>query len=163
VTLASEYIFTAFFGDEKGQALLMYGHLYSAHPVGCVSAIHALEAYDTVVEKQNDRIRNSLDLDRVRSMSFQPIGARPVVASLLPWMLVKAYNHLKEEYPSHGLGIVFISSDRSETKFIEYFASMPWMALPYGCESSNMHALRHSKTPRTRYPGLVVRKYCRLC
>ena len=81
VTLASEDVFTAFSGDEKGQALL-HGHLYTAHPVGCVSAIHALEAYDTVVEKQNDRIRNSLDLGRVRSMSFQPIGVRPVVASL---------------------------------------------------------------------------------
>jgi adenosylmethionine-8-amino-7-oxononanoate aminotransferase len=82
VTLASEDVFTAFSGDEKGQALL-HGHLYMAHPVGCVSAIHALEAYeDSVVEKQNDRIRNSLDLDHVRSMSFQPIGARPIVASL---------------------------------------------------------------------------------
>ena len=71
VTLASEDVFSTFLGDEKGQALL-HGHSYTAHPVGCVSAIHALEAYDTMLES-NGRIRNSFDLDRVRSLSLLPI------------------------------------------------------------------------------------------
>ena len=70
-------------------------------------------------------------------------------------MLVEAYNHLKEEYPSHGLEIVFVSSDRSETEFTEYFASMPWMALPY--DATRMRKQQISM----RYgiqgiPGLVI-------
>jgi Thioredoxin-like len=67
-------------------------------------------------------------------------------------MLIKAYNHLKEEYPSHArLEIGFISSDQSETEFVEYFASMPWMALPYGCESS-----KSMRFVIQRLPGLVI-------
>ncbi|KAH7115949.1 pyridoxal phosphate-dependent transferase [Dendryphion nanum] len=34
VTLASESIFDAFYGDEKADALL-HGHSYTAHPIGC--------------------------------------------------------------------------------------------------------------------------------
>ena len=47
VTLASEDVFESFLGDEKGQTLL-HGHSYTAHPVGCVSAIQALDACETV-------------------------------------------------------------------------------------------------------------------
>mmetsp|Transcript_53925 Transcript_53925/g.101086 ORF Transcript_53925/g.101086 Transcript_53925/m.101086 type:complete len:442 (-) Transcript_53925:65-1390(-) len=42
--------------------------------------------------------------------------------------LAEAYkNHLKEK----GLEVVFISSDRDEASFKEYFGEMPWLALPY--------------------------------
>ena len=70
-------------------------------------------------------------------------------------MLVEAYNHLKEEHPSHGLEIVFISSDRSETEFSQYYASMPWLAVPY--DATRMRQQQISM----RYgiqgiPGLVI-------
>jgi len=42
--------------------------------------------------------------------------------------LVKCYN---EAYKAKGMEIVFVSSDRDEAAFQEYFAEMPWLALPY--------------------------------
>jgi hypothetical protein len=46
-------------------------------------------------------------------------------------MLAEMYAHLKEEYPSHGLEIIFCSSDRDPGSFQEYFGKMPWLALPF--------------------------------
>jgi len=43
--------------------------------------------------------------------------------------LVKAYNdHLKAK----GLEIIFVSSDRDQASFMEYFSTMPWLAIPNG-------------------------------
>jgi len=43
--------------------------------------------------------------------------------------LVKAYNdHLKPK----GLEIIFVSSDRDQKQFMEYFGEMPWLAIPPG-------------------------------
>ena len=42
-------------------------------------------------------------------------------------MLVDAYN---KTYKSKGLEVIFVSSDRDEASFREYFGSMPWLALP---------------------------------
>jgi dethiobiotin synthetase/adenosylmethionine--8-amino-7-oxononanoate aminotransferase len=47
VTLATEEIFKAFSGEAEE---LLHGHSYATHPMGCVSAIHALESYDAVLE-----------------------------------------------------------------------------------------------------------------
>jgi Thioredoxin-like/PUB domain len=41
------------------------------------------------------------------------------------------YQSLKVEYPSHGLEIVFVSSDRDSASFTSYFDSMPWLAIPF--------------------------------
>jgi thiol-disulfide isomerase/thioredoxin len=46
-------------------------------------------------------------------------------------MLAEMYEHLKEEYPSHGLEIVFVSSDRDQSSFQQYYGSMPWQAIPF--------------------------------
>ncbi|KAH9319316.1 hypothetical protein KI387_021085 [Taxus chinensis] len=43
--------------------------------------------------------------------------------------LIKFYSDLKNK--GEDLEIVFISSDRDEESFQEYFRSMPWLALPY--------------------------------
>lgn len=51
VTLASEDVFNTFLGDSKAEALL-HGHSYTAHAVGCVSSIHALDAYAELFEKE---------------------------------------------------------------------------------------------------------------
>jgi len=54
---------------------------------------------------------------------------------------------------SEGIDIVFISSDNDQTSFDEYFASMPWHALPYS-EADNT-ALR-DKYKVQGIPTLVV-------
>ena len=45
--------------------------------------------------------------------------------------LVELYSVLKDAYPSHGLEIVFVSSDRDTNSFNNYFTSMPWLAVPF--------------------------------
>lgn len=43
--------------------------------------------------------------------------------------LIKAYNaHLKAK----GLEIIFVSSDRDQASFLEYYGTMPWLAIPNG-------------------------------
>jgi len=43
--------------------------------------------------------------------------------------LVSAYNeHLKAK----GLEVVFVSSDRDQKAFLEYYGTMPWLAIPQG-------------------------------
>lgn len=44
-------------------------------------------------------------------------------------MLAEVYNTLKQQ--NKPLEIVFVSSDRSEAQFDEYFKTMPWLALPF--------------------------------
>ena len=48
-------------------------------------------------------------------------------------ILSEFYNKFKTENASTGkyLELVFVSSDRDETQFNEYFATMPFLALPY--------------------------------
>ena len=43
-------------------------------------------------------------------------------------MLIKAYNKLKER--GEPFEVVFISSDKTQETFEEYYNSMPWWALP---------------------------------
>jgi len=43
--------------------------------------------------------------------------------------LAETYNNLKKQ--GKKFEIVFISSDRDEKSFSEYFSTMPWLALPY--------------------------------
>eukprot|EP01006_Ploeotia_vitrea_P054856 TRINITY_DN67928_c5_g10_i1.p2 TRINITY_DN67928_c5_g10~~TRINITY_DN67928_c5_g10_i1.p2 ORF type:complete len:426 (+),score=255.71 TRINITY_DN67928_c5_g10_i1:168-1445(+) len=43
-------------------------------------------------------------------------------------MLAKLYGHLKDK---KGFEIVFVSSDRDEDSFKDYYGSMPWLALPF--------------------------------
>jgi dethiobiotin synthetase/adenosylmethionine--8-amino-7-oxononanoate aminotransferase len=75
VTLASEDVFETFLGDKKGQALL-HGHSYTSHPVGCVSAIQALDSYETMFDDEQDDVRlfrQSFDMDEVIAMSHLPL------------------------------------------------------------------------------------------
>jgi len=72
VTLASEDVFESFLGDGKGQALL-HGHSYTGNPMGCVSAIEALDVYEEVVGGREGEIRNLFDSAQVRSLSRLPL------------------------------------------------------------------------------------------
>jgi len=46
-------------------------------------------------------------------------------------MLAEMYEHLTETHPTHGLEIVFVSSDRDEHSFGQYYNTMPWKAIPF--------------------------------
>lgn len=74
-TLASEDVFESFLGDEKGHALL-HGHSYTAHPVGCVSAIQALDSYENVLADEEGNaslFHQSFYIDEVIVMSRLPL------------------------------------------------------------------------------------------
>ncbi|KAL9184428.1 hypothetical protein ACHAXT_002514 [Thalassiosira profunda] len=46
-------------------------------------------------------------------------------------MLIEMYHHLKEAFPTHGLEIVFVSGDRDDGQFQQYYGTMPFAALPF--------------------------------
>jgi thiol-disulfide isomerase/thioredoxin len=46
-------------------------------------------------------------------------------------MLAEMYTHLKDKFPTHGLEIVFVSSDRDANGFNSYYNSMPWLSIPF--------------------------------
>ena len=45
--------------------------------------------------------------------------------------LAKWYEKVKLSSNGEKFDIVFLSSDRDEVKFLEYFKEMPWYAVPY--------------------------------
>lgn len=46
--------------------------------------------------------------------------------------LIETYRKIKEK--ENAFEVIFVSSDRDEASFDDYFSSMPWMALPFGDE-----------------------------
>jgi len=46
-------------------------------------------------------------------------------------MLAEMYEYLKETFPTHGLEIVFVSGDRDEHSFRQYYETMPWKSIPF--------------------------------
>jgi len=44
--------------------------------------------------------------------------------------LIEVYNLLKTQKPGQ-FEVIFVSSDRDETQFKEYFGEMPWLAIPF--------------------------------
>lgn len=70
VTLASEETFESYLGSDKGQALL-HGHSYTANPLGCVTAIQALDSLD-LIHKASDRGLAHFDIDQARALSCLP-------------------------------------------------------------------------------------------
>ncbi|KAF3431258.1 hypothetical protein FNV43_RR25988 [Rhamnella rubrinervis] len=62
---------------------------------------------------------------------FFSAGHFPQSVTFLP-KLIQAYNELKASWKV--LEVVFVSCDLDHTKFIEHYAKMPWLALPYDDE-----------------------------
>eukprot|EP00580_Thalassiosira_gravida_P016583 CAMPEP_0201663636 /NCGR_PEP_ID=MMETSP0494-20130426/5360_1 /ASSEMBLY_ACC=CAM_ASM_000839 /TAXON_ID=420259 /ORGANISM="Thalassiosira gravida, Strain GMp14c1" /LENGTH=1060 /DNA_ID=CAMNT_0048142267 /DNA_START=184 /DNA_END=3366 /DNA_ORIENTATION=+ len=50
-------------------------------------------------------------------------------------LLIEFYNVLKKVAPSHGLELVFVSSDQDEGQFQQYYGKMPFAALPFSNRS----------------------------
>jgi len=65
--------------------------------------------------------------------------------------LAKQY---EEHYKAKGLEIVFVSSDRDEASFSEYFADQPWLALPFADRDAK--ARLSSKFKVRGIPTLVI-------
>merc|ERR1712125_80668 len=75
----------------------------------------------------------------------------PPCRSFTP-MLAKAYS----QYKGGDVEVVFISSDRDEESFKEYFAEMPWTALPF--EERETKGKLSQKFEVRGIPTLVVLK-----
>lgn len=45
--------------------------------------------------------------------------------------LAEFYTNFKKEHPEKNLEMVFVSSDKDQEQFDEYFKDMPWLALPF--------------------------------
>lgn len=70
-------------------------------------------------------------------------------------MLAEMYEFLKEDFPTHGLEIVFVSSDRDANSFRGYFVSMPWLSIPF--ESLGLYKSLLSATYGVRgIPSLII-------
>lgn len=63
--------------------------------------------------------------------------------------LVEAYNALTAEGKSFE--IVFISDDRDEKAFEEYFAHMPWLAVPYSAAVRKNHGFYVDGIPTLKF------------
>lgn len=46
-------------------------------------------------------------------------------------MLAELYDHLSETFETHGLEVVFVSGDRDQQSFNQYYRTMPWKAIPF--------------------------------
>lgn len=55
----------------------------------------------------------------------------PPCRAFMP-MLIEVYHEIKAK--DNAFEIIFISSDRDQSSFDEFFGGMPWLALPYGDE-----------------------------
>ena len=51
--------------------------------------------------------------------------------------LIEFYNNEKQKRDNINFEIVFVSWDRDEESFKEYFNTMPWLALPYDPEKKH--------------------------
>jgi hypothetical protein len=75
-------------------------------------------------------------------------------------MLAEFYMHLKEGLPSHGLEIVFVSSDRDRESFNQYYGKMPpWLSLPFDQRSESNDPIRSLLSMRygiRGIPALIV-------
>ena len=62
--------------------------------------------------------------------------------------LAEWYNNFKKLPNGDKLEIVFVSSDRDEKTFKEYYAEMPWLALPYADRDKKVRTRALHRTHR---------------
>ncbi|XP_067032909.1 nucleoredoxin-like [Acropora muricata] len=84
----------------------------------------------TLINNQNEKKNIDEVKGKVLGLYFSAHWCPPC-RSFTP-QLVQAYKTLKES--GQAFEIIFLTSDRSEDGFNEYFKEMPWLAVPYGNE-----------------------------
>jgi len=77
VTLASDNVFCVFLGDSKAEALL-HGHSYTAHPVGCISGLHALDTFDKMLATRR-KLTNGDSILYFNTRDFIELSKLPLV------------------------------------------------------------------------------------
>ena len=91
---------------------------------------------------------DALDTSVARGSAVSVLRCMPC-RSFTP-MLKAAYEQLR----ALGGEVVFVSSDRDETKYIEYFQAMPWLALPYADRERKMNLASRFRV--ATIPRLIV-------
>uniref|UniRef100_A0A0C9S7G1 protein-disulfide reductase n=1 Tax=Wollemia nobilis TaxID=56998 RepID=A0A0C9S7G1_9CONI len=86
------------------------------------------EERDFLIRNNGDQVAVSELVGKTVCLYFSAHWCRPC-RGVTP-ELIQFYNELKRR--GEELEIVFISRDRDEASFQEYFGSMPWLALPFG-------------------------------
>jgi dethiobiotin synthetase/adenosylmethionine--8-amino-7-oxononanoate aminotransferase len=115
VTLATEETFESFLGDEKSQALL-HGHSYTAHPVGCVGALHALDAYKAVVDDDVDLSspRMSFDIEQAKELSRLPLVERAFALGTVLSVTIKPKDDAGSGYAASSQTIPIVKKLREQ-------------------------------------------------
>ncbi|CAK9313922.1 unnamed protein product [Citrullus colocynthis] len=85
---------------------------------------------DFVIGKDGAKVPVSELVGKNILLSFSAHWCRPCRA-FLP-KLIDTYNVIKQKYKEFE--VIFISSDRDQASFEEFFSGMPWLALPFGDE-----------------------------
>lgn len=84
---------------------------------------------DFVIHKDGKKIPVS-ELEGKTVLLYFSAHWCPPCRAFLP-KLIEAYHKIKAQN-NDALEVVFISSDRDQESFNEFFAGMPWLALPFG-------------------------------
>jgi len=85
------------------------------------------EVFPATVVNKGEKVESSTLDDKYLMLYFSAHWCPP--CKMFTPELVKVYNKLKET--RSDLELVFVSSDREETAFKEYYGEMPWMALDF--------------------------------
>ncbi|XP_021895791.1 probable nucleoredoxin 1 [Carica papaya] len=83
---------------------------------------------DYVIDKEGTKIPVSALVGKNILLYFSAHWCPPCRA-FLP-KLIEAYHKIKEK--DEAFEVIFISSDRDQSSFDEFFRGMPWLALPFG-------------------------------
>lgn len=110
VTLASDAIFQAFWGEKKVDALL-HGHSYTAHPIGCSVANKTLAVLDTM---ESSGKWDGAKLDWSETGSSAPSVVDQGVWSLWDQSFVDHISHLPNVEGVNALGAVLSIHLRAE-------------------------------------------------
>lgn len=95
-----------------------------------LESILVLGEKDFVIEKNGSQVPVSELVGKTILLYFSAHWCPPCRA-FLP-KLIKLYDEIKAK--DNAFEVIFISSDRDQASFNAFFASMPWLALPFGDE-----------------------------
>jgi nucleoredoxin len=93
-----------------------------------LESISVMGDADFVIEKDGSKVLVSELVGKTILLYFSAHWCPP--CRMFTPQLIKVYHEIKATDKSFE--VIFISSDRSQSSFDEYFLTMPWLALPFG-------------------------------